>query len=561
MASQGVETEKKYDVGEAAVVPSLADLPGVARVGEPHLAILEAVYFDTDRQALAFRHITLRRRTGGTDAGWHLKLPAESSAEAAAGTASGAKSGAKTVTGSDAEPQQRRELIAPLGQPAVVPDILLAHLYAYLRGADLAPVVRLETHRTTYPLYGEASEHLADLADDRVQAEALGGASIGGASLDEAGPDGAGRTQRWREWEVELVHGGPELFPAAEDALAAAGARPAQHGSKLARALGGTRPISEPDQGDADEEAAETEDTAGTAPGKKSPASSVVTAYLAGQIHQILAHDPGVRLEEPEAVHNMRSACRRVRSALAAYRRLYSAVAVRRLRDELRWLGRILGGPRDAEVMRDRLLGHVDELPPGQAAAAVKERVERELGDRYNAGSRKLQEVLLSERYFRLLDDLEAFRDHPPVRPEGAAPARKVAGKLVGKAAKRLRRSHKAAKDARRGAPHETALHQVRKDAKRLRHLAESLHPVYGKRAAKIAKAAHRQQKILGEFHDSVIAADLLAKLGSGPDLPEPVASAYVTLRTRQVQLAADAESKYLKARKKSRKFLKGGVI
>jgi CHAD domain-containing protein len=538
MASQGVEIEKKYDVGEAAVVPSLADLPGVARVGEPHLATLEAVYFDTDRQALASRHITLRRRTGGSDAGWHLKLPAESSA----GTASGA--------GSDAEPQERRELTAPLGQPAVVPDMLLAHLQVYLRGADVAPVVRLETQRTTYPLYGEAGEHLADLADDRVEAEALGGASL----------DGAGRRRQWREWELELVHGGPELFPAAEDVLAAAGARPAQHGSKLARALGGTRTISEPDKGGPDE-AAETEDTAGKAPGKKSPASAVVTVYLAGQIREILAHDPGVRLEEPEAVHNMRSACRRVRSALAAYRRLYSAVAVRRLRDELKWLGRILGGPRDAEVMLDRLLGHVDELPPGQATAAVKERVERELGDRYNAGSRKMQEVLLSERYFRLLDDLEAFRDHPPVRPEGAAPARKVAGKLVGKAAKRLRRSHKAAKNARRGAPHETALHQVRKDAKRLRHVAESVGPVYGKRAAKIAKAAHRQQKILGEFHDSVIAGDLLAKLGAGPELPDAVASAYVTLRTRQVQLAAEAEAKYLKARKKSRKFLKGGVI
>jgi CHAD domain-containing protein len=545
MASQGVETEKKYDVGEAAEVPSLLDLTGVARVGEPHLATLEAVYFDTDRQTLASRHITLRRRTGGTDAGWHLKLPAESSSAA----------------GSDSEPQQRRELIAPLGQPDVVPDVLLAHLRVYLRGADLAPVVRLETHRTTYPLYGEAGEHLADLADDRVQAEALSGASRGGGSTDGAAPDGAGRTQQWREWELELVHGGPELFPAAEDVLAAAGARPAQHRSKLARALGGTQAISEPDKGDPDGEAAETEDAAGKAPDKKSPASAVVTAYLAGQIREILAHDPAVRLEEPEAVHNMRSACRRVRSALAAYRRLYSAVAVRRLRDELKWLGRTLGGPRDVEVMRDRLLGHVDELPPGQAATAVKERVERELGDRYNAGSRKMQEVLLSERYYRLLDDLEAFRDHPPVRPEAAAPARKVAGKLVGKAAKRLRRSHKAAKGARRGAPHETALHQVRKDAKRLRHVAESVGPVYGKRAAKIDKAAHRQQKILGEFHDSVIAGNLLAKLGAGPDLPEPVASAYVTLRTRQVQLAADAESKYLKARKKSRKFLKGGVI
>ena len=70
MASQGIEIEKKYDVDEAAVVPSLAELPGVARVGEPHVATLEGVYFDTDRHALASRHITLRRRMGGAAAGW-----------------------------------------------------------------------------------------------------------------------------------------------------------------------------------------------------------------------------------------------------------------------------------------------------------------------------------------------------------------------------------------------------------------------------------------------------------------------------------------------------------
>ena len=167
----------------------------------------------------------------------------------------------------------------------------------------------------------------------------------------------------------------------------------------------------------------------------------------------------------------------------------------------------------------------------------------------------------MSGRYFRLLDDLEAFRDHPPVRPQAEAPGRKVAAKLVDKAAKRLRRSHKAAKGARLGAPHETALHQVRKDAKRLRHVAEAAAPVHGKPAAKIAKAARRQQKILGELHDSVLARDLLSRLGTAPDLPEAVASAYATLGERQEELAAAAESKYRKAWRKSRKFLQRGVI
>jgi hypothetical protein len=153
MASQGIEIEKKYDVGDDATVPALEELPGVARVGTPRSAVLEAVYFDTDQHTLASRRITLRRRTGGTDAGWHLKLPPEATTET--------------------EPQQRREVHAPLGQPGVVPDSLLARVQAYLRGDEVRPVVRLETRRTTHALYGEDGVHLADLADDQVEATRL----------------------------------------------------------------------------------------------------------------------------------------------------------------------------------------------------------------------------------------------------------------------------------------------------------------------------------------------------------------------------------------------------
>ena len=538
MASQEVEVEKKYDVGADAEVPDLRKVPGVARVGEPRVDHLEAVYFDTEDSALAARGITLRRRVGGSDAGWHAKLPP------------GDDSGSEDSKGAESSsaPRRRRELQAPLGQPGVVPDRLLAHLLVYLRGDDPLPVVRLETQRTTYPLYGDDGVHLADLADDRVIAQVL---RTSGAQI-EAG------AQQWREWELELVHGSPDLFPAAEDTLRAAGASPAGHGSKLAKALQGA------DEATAPEHAAATEPQkkgpGKKGPRKKGPASELLVAYLNAQIREILARDPEVRLEHPEAVHDFRSATRRARSALAAYRRLYSAVAVRRLRDELKWLGSVLGAPRDADVMLDRLRGHAAELPDGEATAAVRSRLEEELGNRLDTSYRRLQKALLSERYFRLLDDLEAFSAKPPVRPQGAAPARKTAAKVVGKAAKRLRRAAKTAKRSRRGAQHETALHDVRKDAKRLRHVAESVGPVHGKPAAKIVKAAHRQQSILGDFHDSVVARDVLATLAAAPDLPEAVASAFLTLHTRQVQLAAEAEAKYWKARRKSRKTLQRGV-
>lgn len=563
MTAEGTETEKKYDVDTAAPLPALRDIPGVGRVGEPHEAHLEAVYFDTEELALAARRITLRRRTGGSDAGWHLKLP--QAPESAPAPAAASEAG------------QRREIHAPLGQADVVPDKLLAHLHVYLRGSGLAPVARLDTRRTTTALYGHDGVHLADLADDHVDAEVLAGAGQGAAQgADQAA---AARKRQWREWELELVHGSPDLFPAAAACLAAAGARPAAHESKLGRALGEAwphRPETAQDGGAATAERAPSEAAPAEAapaakkpgktkpnnkkPGKTWPASAVVAAYLGGQIDEMLAQDPRVRLEEPDAVHAMRSAARRMRSALSVYRKLFGGAAVRRLRDELRWLGRILGTPRDAEVMLDRLRQHAAELPPEQAADVVKERVERELGTRFNAGYRKAQEVLLTDRYFRLLDDLEDFRAHPPVRPLASSPGRKVAGKLVNRTVRRLRRAHKAAVGSAEGPARDAALHQVRKDAKRVRHAAESVEPVYGKRAAKLAKAAHKQQTILGNHHDSVIARDLLGKLGSATDLPEPVASAYSSLLEQEERIAAADESKYRKARRKAGKLLKRGV-
>ncbi|HKS02214.1 MAG TPA: CHAD domain-containing protein, partial [Arthrobacter sp.] len=383
----------------------------------------------------------------------------------------------------------------------------------------------------------------------------------------------AGR-QQWREWELELVHGQPELFTAAAAVLAEAGARPSAHASKLQRALGQALPEA---QGGTETEGTAATDRGGQPPGgrkpgKKWPASAVVTGYLAGQISEILANDARVRLEEPDAVHAMRSATRRVRSALGVYRNLYGRAAVGRIRNELKWLGRILGTPRDAEVMQDRLRTSIGKLPPGEGADDVKRRIERELGIRLDAGYRKTQEVLLTDRYFRLLDDLEDFRDHPPVRPAASGRARKAAGKLVGKSAKRLRRAHKSARPVKGGAgerpgmelrdatAHETALHQVRKDAKRLRHAAETLDPVFGRRAARLAKAAHKQQRILGDHHDSVMARIFLAKLAGGPALPEPVAAAYAALLKREEKSAAKAQTKYRKAHRKSRKLIRRGL-
>src|ERR1700738_4467323 len=71
-----LEVERKFDVGESTSSPSFAGMADILRVERPPTQTLDAVYFDTPARDLASRRITLRRRTGGVDAGWHLKLPA-----------------------------------------------------------------------------------------------------------------------------------------------------------------------------------------------------------------------------------------------------------------------------------------------------------------------------------------------------------------------------------------------------------------------------------------------------------------------------------------------------
>ena len=78
MADTKREIERKYEgppAGEDVRLPDLTGVSGVSGVLDKGVAELDATYYDTPDQRLAAASLTLRRRTGGADAGWHLKLP------------------------------------------------------------------------------------------------------------------------------------------------------------------------------------------------------------------------------------------------------------------------------------------------------------------------------------------------------------------------------------------------------------------------------------------------------------------------------------------------------
>src|SRR5215468_6386304 len=200
MAVDMNETEAKYEAPAGRTLPDLDDLPQVAGTSGPDEEDLEAEYYDTSDLRLIRAGITLRRRRGGDDAGWHLKLP----------------------VGTDT----RREIRLPLGRAGrPVPGELAELVRAHTRGEPLRPVARITTSRQRLTLLDQGGESLA-----------------------------------------EPAHPAP-LKPS-------------------------------------------------------SPAGQVVLAYLRAYADRLKSLDPMVRRDEPDAVHQMRVATRRLRSMLQSFKKI-----------------------------------------------------------------------------------------------------------------------------------------------------------------------------------------------------------------------------------------------
>ena len=116
-----------------------------------------------------------------------------------------------------------------------------------------------------------------------------------------------------------------------------------------------------------------------------------------------------------------------------------------------------------------------------------------------------------------------------------------------------MERSRKAVKRSAGRTDRDTALHEVRKDAKRLRHAGESVMEIHGKRAAKLTKSAGRLQTVLGDHQDSVMATDLLRRLAATPDRPADTDLGFESLLKMEKRIARKTEKKAGKAGKKLR--------
>lgn len=291
-------------------------------------------------------------------------------------------------------------------------------------------------------------------------------------------------------------------------------------------------------------------------------AGEVLTNYLAQQLAELRHQEPLVRREEPDSVHQMRMCARRLRSVLATGKKLFDDGAVSEVRAELRWLSEVLGSARDPEVIHDRLRELLAKEPDALVFGPAAQRIANELDDTSAAGRRAVLEALDGDRYASLVSRLEALAQAPPLTAKAAGDARKTMRKLVSKDTKRVRRRVRdleaqpdggsgEASPAPGGQARDAGLHEVRKAAKRLRYAAEAAEPVAGKKAARMAKRAHKLQQILGLHQDSVVARNLLADLGGRAFRSGENGFTYGRLHAQEEALADRSEAKFRKAWKK----------
>ncbi len=194
-ATESVEIERKYEVSVGAELPSSAEFAAAGfTASDPRVQPLIAVYFDTPDRALAAIDVAVRRRTGGKDAGWHLK---------------------------ERRPDGAKELL--WGESDEMPMALRADIEGRIGTSELVPLATLETSRTIVVLRDKSGSEVVELADDAVHA------------VDHA----RGIRRAWREWEAEVLpNGDRSLLDSVETVLIAAGGTPSPSIAKVARASG-----------------------------------------------------------------------------------------------------------------------------------------------------------------------------------------------------------------------------------------------------------------------------------------------------------------------------------
>ena len=438
--------------------------------------LLTSTYFDTSQYDLAHAGITLRHRVERGKQAWQLKLPL----------------------------MKDRQEVELLDRKPTPPKMFCDLLFLHLGQRELMPVASLRVWRAGIRVRMNRAP-VADVTIDHVSVV----------------KDGA-VLQRFRELEIEQVNGKDGALPDLERQLRRAGACDHDGRPKLFRALSLVASGSEPP------------------PVSDEPVVAHVKWALARHVRWLLAHDPGTRLgREPESLHQMRVATRQLRAVLRAARTLLVPEWANSLRDELRWLGQLLGPARDLDV---QLVYFREE------SAALDARDRRPLTQfivHLEAQRNNVQEILLnelkSERYLDLIRRLQqAAQD--PTAVESTVTLRDLAKQEFTKLRNAIRQASHT--------PNSATIHKTRIKTKRARYAAELAEPTVGKPATRFINKARVVQDVLGMHQDAIQAeAHIRAFLKQSTSVRAAFVAGRMVERQRQ---------RREKARKKMPQLLRG---
>lgn len=234
-----------------------------------------------------------------------------------------------------------------------------------------------------------------------------------------------------------------------------------------------------------------------------------VFAELTATVHANVA---GTRDDtDSEFLHDLRVAVRRIRSVLQEGRGVLPDEARERWRVAFKWLGDITTPTRDADVHLLDYPSLVASLPPERAADLAP--LHGLLVDHQRQAHDELVAHLDSPRAAEALTEWGAWlaADWADAGPDAGRSAPVVVAARVQKAWRRVVRDGRRIDDA---VPAE-ALHDLRKDAKRLRYLLECFGSVLDPDdVAVVVKALKGLQDCLGEFQDTEVQAGALGSFG-----------------------------------------------
>lgn len=268
--------------------------------------------------------------------------------------------------------------------------------------------------------------------------------------------------------------------------------------------------------------------------------SAMLARYLHAQRETIMDGQVAAGHDDPDSVVALVKAARRARCALSAHPQAVRRQSeVRRLVEELRWLGIAVGAAHELRTQSARLHAAVDALRPRYVRGPVRARMTDYFDTRSRPAWTAARDRLASSRFPAMIEDLMAEERLlgaelvPGIDdPDNAA----VLGGLLA----RIRRRMRAVGAARGEDATDAAMHDLRKAVRRTRYYLQSVHPLDPARSTEAATALVALQDLLGEYQDAAVAKHHLIQLTREAENAGESTFTYGLLLQREIDRTAE---------------------